>query len=40
MSYADYFAKLINNDTPPTVQEIRELAAIVVDCKSPRYAAE
>ena len=27
MSYAEYFAKLINKDTPPTEKEIRVMAA-------------
>jgi hypothetical protein len=47
MSYADYLAKLINNVTPPTVQEIRNMASnredwakIVVACRPTSFAAD
>ncbi|CAF1276691.1 unnamed protein product [Adineta ricciae] len=47
LNYPDYVARLINNDEPPTITEIRKTAAnrkewhkIVVACRPPLFAAE
>jgi hypothetical protein len=47
LNYPDYVARLINNDEPPTIDEIRKTAAnrkewqkIVVACKPPLFAVE
>ena len=47
LKYVDYVARLINNDNPPTIEEIREAAAgrkrwydIVIACKPRLLAAD